>query len=184
MPDLIKLMIINVASKNPDKLLAIEEVIQDYSFLAGARVVSIEILSGVSEQPISLEETVNGAVNRAMNSFQNCDYSFGIESGLMQVPNSRTGYMDFCACVIYDGKTHSLGLSRAFELPLGVVRKVFERGLNLNDAFVEEGLTKDRRIGAHGGVIKLLTKGRVDRKEYTKDAIRMALIQLENRELY
>jgi inosine/xanthosine triphosphatase len=177
-------MIINVASKNPVKVEAVREIILGYAFLAGAQVVSVEVLSRVSEQPKSLEETVNGAVNRASNSFGNCDYSFGIESGLMQVPKSRTGYMNVCVCALYDGKTCSLGLSRAFELPLGVVRRVFERGLTIDDAFVEERLTEDRTIKSHGGAIQLLTRGRVDRKEYTKDAIRMALIQIENKGMY
>ncbi len=177
-------MIVNIASKNPIKVGALEELIPLYDFLSGAELVSFEANSGVSEQPKSMEETVMGAVNRARKAYHHCDYSFGIESGLMKVPHTKTGNMDFCACAIYDGRENHIGFSCAFEFPIAVTRMINEEGLDASESYFRLGLTESRDIGSSEGVIGLLTRGRITRKDYTKQAIQMALIQLENRELY
>ena len=92
--------------------------------------------------------------------------------------------MDFCACSIYDGKEHSIGLSCAFEFPKKVTEMIYEQGITANDAFYNIGLTTNKKIGSADGAIGILTKGRVTRKDYTKQAVQMALIHLENKNLY
>ncbi|MEK6855462.1 MAG: inosine/xanthosine triphosphatase [Nanoarchaeota archaeon] len=177
-------MNINVASRNPVKVDALREVLQIYPDLRDCKVIEIQTNSGVSAQPKSLEETVQGAINRATVIFNGCVYSFGIESGLMAVPQTKTGSMDFCACAIYDGKNYHLGLSCAFEFPTKVTRMIHKDGIDANEAFYRLGLTSNRKIGSSEGAIGMLTKGRISRKDYTKQAIQMALIHLENKELY
>ena len=177
-------MKINVGSKNPTKISAVREAISAYDLLSGSEVVPMEVSSGVSSQPKSLEETIRGALSRARNAFGDCDYSIGLESGLMQVPQSKSGYMDFCACIIYDGRESHLGLSCAFEFPTEITRLIHEEGLDANEASFRSGLTKHKNIGSLEGAIGILTKGRVTRKEYTKQAIQMALIQIENPSFY
>ncbi|MBI4017132.1 MAG: inosine/xanthosine triphosphatase [Candidatus Aenigmarchaeota archaeon] len=177
-------MKIIVASKNQVKVDAVKEVISQYQFLANAEISSAAVASGVSEQPKSLEEMVRGAINRAISSFEYCNYSFGIESGLMEVPYTKTGLMDTCACVIYDGKETHIGLSCAFECPESIMQTVLQEGCDLNHAFLKAGLTSNPKLGNADGAIGLLTKGRVTRKDYTKQAVMMALIHLENDELY
>ncbi len=175
---------VNIASKNPVKVDAVKELLPLYEMFLEAKISSLEVKSGVSEQPKSLEETIQGAVNRAKNAFDECEYSFGIESGIMQVPHTKTGFMDVSACAIYDGKNCHVGLSCAFEFPPVVVKMISELEINASDAFHKSGLTGDKNIGSSEGAIGLLTKGRVTRKEYTKQAIMMALIHLENPDLY
>jgi len=177
-------MKIVVGSKNEVKVQAVAETITEYDMFLRARIHSLEVPSDVADQPKSLEETIQGAKNRAQNAFDGCDYSFGIESGLMQVPHTKTGYMDVCACAIYDGETFHLGLSSCFEYPREVARLVFEEGLNISQAFNKAGLTSNEKLGAAEGGIGILTKGRLDRKRYTKQAVRTALIHLENRHLF
>ena len=152
--------------------------------MSKVEVFSIEVPSGVYKQPTSMDETIQGAINRAKNSFQKCEYSFGIESGLMKVPHTKTGYMNVCACAIYDGKDYHIGLSSAFEYPTKIINFVFSDKLEIDEAIYKTGLTNDKRIGRSGGVIGYLTKGRLKRKEYTKQAITTALIHLENPELF
>ncbi len=173
-------MKINVGSKNDVKVQAVRESIRDYKFLSSAAVSGIDVRSEISEQPKTLEETIRGARNRARNAFQNCDYSFGLEDGLMQVPTAETGYMNICACVIYDSRNYHLGLSSAFEYPPEVTRLVFEEELDINQAFHRICLTKNPKVGSTEGAIGILTHGRLPRKEYTKQAIVTALIHLEN----
>ncbi len=172
---------IKVASFNPVKVAAVEEVVLDYNFLADASVESIAAASEVADQPKSLEETIKGAMNRARNAFQNCDYSFGLESGLMAVPFTKTGCMDFCACAIFDGNEFHLGLSSAWEAPQTVVNLMLEQGLDMNQAAQAAGLTDSPQVGSAEGLIGIMTRNRLDRKTYTKQAIITALIHLENK---
>jgi non-canonical (house-cleaning) NTP pyrophosphatase len=51
-----KEMIIAVGSTNNVKVQAVEEIIQEYPALESAKIVAISTVSGVSEQPLSLEE--------------------------------------------------------------------------------------------------------------------------------
>jgi inosine/xanthosine triphosphatase len=173
-------MKIVVGSKNPAKVEAVREILQDYPHLKDAEVVGVDVSSGVSDQPKSLEETLTGATNRARSVFTDCDYSVGIESGVMPVPLTKSGYMDLTTCAIYDGSEFHLGLSSAWEFPdKEVMRSVVEDGLDLNQAVHKAGMTTDANIGSSNGAISLVTKGRLDRKAYTKQALQMALIHID-----
>lgn len=171
-------MIINVGSTNPSKISAVKRALKDCTYFMDAEIKGVEVSSEVASQPKSLKETIQGARNRARNSFDNCKYSIGLESGIFQVPYTLSGYMDLCACAIYDGKEFYLGLSSAFEYPKEVVKLLIEDGLDVNEAFVKVGLTKNPKIGSSEGAIGFLTNGRVKREDYTIQAINMALIHL------
>ncbi len=177
-------MKINIATKNPIKVKAVQEVIKNYPMLTRAKVVKYKASSQVQEQPKSLRETVRGAKNRAKNAFHNCNYSIGLESGLIKIPDTKSGYMDTTVCVIYDGIQFHLGLSSCFEYPTKATRLVFEKGVDMNKALHLLKLTKNKKLGSAKGAIGLLTKNRLTRKEYTKQAIVTALIHLENPKLY
>jgi inosine/xanthosine triphosphatase len=177
-------MKIIVGSKNPSKVEAVKEILNDYNDFSKAEVIGLEVSSGVDNQPKSLDETIKGAMNRAKACFIDCDYSIGLESGLMKIPHTKTGYMDFTCCAIFDGKNVCLGLSSCFEYPKEITRLVLEEGIDINQAFIKKGLTKNPKLGSAEGAIGFLTKGRVIRREYTKQAIQMALIHLENPDLY
>src|SRR3989344_2609895 len=128
-------MIIRVGSENRNKIEAVRQVIQNYDFLKLAGVEGCKVDSGVSNQPSSLEETIQGAINRARNAFQNCTYSIGLESGIIPVQVGKSKrYFEHTVCSIYDGKKYGLGFSPAFELPPKVVRLIVYSGINLEDA--------------------------------------------------
>ena len=177
-------MKIKVGSKNPVKVGAVEELAPAYPMLVGAEVIGIDVPVEVFGHPKTLEETISGAIERAKTCFTECDYSFGIESGLMAVPHSKSGYMEITACAIYDGKNFHLGLSSAFEWPKKVADLIINKGLDGSQAVKLAGLTTHEKIGKAEGVISILTKGRLNRKEYTKQAVVMALTHLENPELF
>lgn len=172
-------MRINSGSKNKIKIDALKEILFDYPYFKNAEIEAVEAPSGVDNQPKSLEETISGAMNRAKKAFANCDYSFGLESGLMAVPHTKTGFMDVCVCAIFDGKEFHFGLSSAWEVPASVVRYILEDGLDMNEAAVKAGLTDNPKVGSAEGLIGIMTEGRLPRKEYTKEAIRMALIHMD-----
>ena len=173
-------MKVNVGSQNKAKVWAVAEILEEYEHLKDAQVDGIAVGSGVSAQPKSLDETITGAKNRARDAYQNCAYAVGIESGLMHVPQSKSGYMDVCVCAIYDGNEYHIGLSSAWEFPdRSVTNLMVKDSLDMSEAITKAGYTKNPNIGSEEGAIGILTKGRIDRKEYTKQALRMALIHLE-----
>lgn len=177
-------MKINVGTKNGAKVEAVKEVLKDYEELKNAKIVAMEVDSEVSDQPKSLEETIKGAKNRARKVFEDCDYSFGIESGLMKLSGFESRFVDITVCVIYDGEKFSPGFSSCFECPKEISRLMLEEDLNMSEAALKTGLTENPKLGSAEGLIGILTKGRMTRKDYTKQAIILALIQIENRELY
>jgi len=168
-----------VGSTNAVKVDAVREIVQEYEHLRGAEVIGVSVDSGVSDQPKTLEETVTGAMHRAQHAFDTCAYSFGIESGLMAVPHTKTGHMDVCVCAIFDGSEYYLGLSSAWEAPSRVMHYIIEEGMDMNEAAYKAGLTDNMNVGAAEGLVGIVTRGRLTRKAYTKEAVRTALIHLE-----
>jgi inosine/xanthosine triphosphatase len=173
-------MKIKIGTKNKAKLEAVKEIIKDYPHLVNSEVFMVSVPSGVSDQPKSFEETINGAINRAKNVFKDCDYGIGLESGWMSVPMTKSGYMDVCVCAIYDGRECHLGLSSAWEFPNPeVTNSIIKGGLNTSEALHKAGMTNNDNIGSEEGAVGILTKGRMTRKEYSKQALRTALIHLD-----
>ena len=178
-------MKINIGSKSIPKVEALKEIISMYNILKNSEVYSISVESEVSDQPKGFNEMITGAKNRAKNAFKNCDLSFGIESGLVNVPHTKTGYMEFCCCVIYDGKEYHLGMSCGMEFPKKVIELIEKENIDISNAFKKLKLTENEYIGnTNSGAVGILTKNRITRKEYTKQAIITAMIHLENKELY
>jgi len=175
-------MKVYVASVKAPKVDAVKEIAEEYDSLAGAEVIGIEVETGVSEQPLTVEETVQGAINRAKMAFRDdATYSFGIESGMVEVSQSRSGHIHIIAAAIHDGSDMHLGLAGGYEIPEVLQNIIEEKGVKLSEACKLSGLTDDPDIGASVGIIHLLTGGRLDRKGYTKQALIMAMIHLENK---
>jgi inosine/xanthosine triphosphatase len=178
-------MKLNVGSKNQVKIAAVQEAVLLYpEQFSNPEVIPVEVAIEEFGHPKSLEETIKGAMDRAKAAFGDCSYSFGIEGGLMAVPYTKTGFMEVGVCAIYDGKDFHLGLSSAFEWPKKVFDLIVNKGLDGSQAAREAGLTTHEKIGATERIISLLTKGKANRKDKTKDSVIMALTHLLNPELF
>jgi inosine/xanthosine triphosphatase len=167
---------IYVASLNQNKVNAVKEVFPEFI------VKGVACSSGISEQPLSLDETIRGAMNRAKGAFRDCAYSVGIEDGISRVPGTTSGYMNFCCCAVYDGEQIYLGLGPAFEYPPECTKKVVDERITISEAFAP--VSGKPGIGYEEGIIGWLTRGRINRKDYTKQAVEMAKIQIDNPGLY
>lgn len=179
-------MKINVGSRNEVKINAVKETVSMYpEIFVDAEVVGVDVDIEEFGHPKNINETTEGAIQRAKNAFKDCDYSFGIEAGLIEVSNSKTGYLELGACAIYDGKDIYLGLSPAFEYPKKVVEMIISGEADASLAFYKLGLTKHEKLGAiEGGISGYLTNSRMTRELQTKMSIITAMIRLEKRDLY
>lgn len=171
-------MIVAVGSKNPVKINAVKNAFSHY--FDDVKVVGVDAASDVNDQPMSAEETVEGAKNRARNAFANCDYAVGIEGGLIKYPTS-TGRILTATVAIYDGKDFFLGATPLLDLPSRVVKQVLD-GSELGPLF--DKITGIENYKQHLGAVGFLTKGIIPREKALEQGIIMALCPLLNREIY
>lgn len=162
-------MIIIVGSENPVKLAAVEAVFHPYGESSVDRHVirGVPAKSGVREQPLSLDETIFGACQRARHALtldKKAALAIGLESGvftiLIEIDDQRR-MLDLCACAILkrDENQPSIGLSSAWEVPPTVASMLSPSDLptltvdspmdmiDMDEAFFRAGLTKEKKIG-------------------------------------
>lgn len=179
-------MKLNVGTTNAVKIAAVKDAVALYpNLFPEVEIVGVEVNVDLYGHPKDLKETVEGAIERARQAFRDCDYSFGLEGGLMEVPYSKSGYMEVGVCAIYDGKEFYVGLSPAFEWPAQVTEMILRGEADASQAFKRLGYTHHEKLGAvPGGMIGFLTDKKMTREDFTKYSIMMALVRLEKAELY
>lgn len=170
---------VTVGTHNPLKVRATRNVLEQ--IYSTVDVEGIEVDSGVGDQPIGLDETIQGAVNRARNAFIDTNLSVGIESGLLETPHSITGYLDLQWCAIYDGERNTLGVSAGFEYPPAVVEEVL-KGKEVGH--VMDQVTGVEKLGQKTGAVSYLSRGLLDRTGNTEQCVLMAMIPRMNEGVY
>ena len=177
-------MKIGVGSKNNTKVGAVVELLKDYPMFNGSEIFGVDVKKDEFGHPKGLDEIVAGAVDRAKQAYIGNNYGFGIEGGIMKVPQTKSGYMEITCCAIFDGQQIHMGLSQACEWPKKAIDAILNKGMDGSQAMKAIGLTQHEKLGEHEGLVGIFTKGRTNRTEYNKTAIMMALMHLENPEHY
>jgi len=154
-------MIVRVGTANPMKIRAARKAFA--RFFGKAKVVGVDVPSGVSPQPISFGEIVRGARARARGAFRDCDYSVGIEAGVFKVGAVSPRPFQITMACVYDGSREALGSGPFYEVPPSLVREV---------------------VRADEGSVAKVTRGKVTREAVTAEAILMALAPFVSPELY
>ncbi len=169
-----------VGSQNPVKLNATRNILE--KIYGEIDISSRDVGSGVPDQPFGLDQTIQGAINRAKNSYSaDVDLSIGIESGLMETPNTLTGYIDLQWCAIFDGEKVTLGVSSGFEYPPEVVKEVLN-GVEVGD--VMDRITGISNLGTKKGAVSHLSKDMLNRTENTEQCVLTAMIPRMNEDIY
>ena len=162
-----------VGSTNPCKVNAVIESLQKYPKLV-KDVKGCKVDTGVDEQPMTLEETIKGAKNRAEAVFKSNHIKgrilcVGIESGVFQAADR---FFDVCVCSTYDGIRHSIGFSSSFEIPPGVAKFLgAPHNMSLAEACNSGQITTNSNIGQAEGCIGVVSRGNVTRTDYTVQAV-------------
>lgn len=172
-------MKIVVASENPVKLKAVESGFR--AFFEGCEVEGIQASSGVSNQPLTEEETLEGARNRVMEArrlITDAEFWVGIEGGIQAVD---TGLAAFAWIVISSAGKKGEARTATFMLP-GKISHLIAGGLELgtaNDLIFSKSNSKQKN-----GAVGLLTHNIIDRTDLYRDAVILALIPFINPDLY
>ncbi len=178
--------IVVLGSTNQTKVNAVKETLDEFPELFHTRdVMPIKASSDVPEQPIGFDEIISGAKNRARMAYMKSrpDLSIGLEDGICEIPHTHSGYMNFCACALYDGHDFVVALSGGYEYPRRVIDKILNEDKNITEAFFELGLSEKEDLGAQEGAIGVMSNGRENRVDGTRIALRRALMKLENKDM-
>lgn len=171
-----------VASKNPVKINAVEQAFQKMFKDMDCSVSGMSVSSGVSDQPMTDEETYVGAENRANSAYEaesDADYWVGIEGGLEEKEDD----MEAFAWVVIRSKDgrYGKGRSSTFFLP-DKVSKLIKEGKELGDAC--DIVFQEHNAKQKQGTIGILTDNNIDRTKYYIEPTIIALIPFKNSTLY
>jgi inosine/xanthosine triphosphatase len=191
-----------VGTENPIKIKAVENVFTKYFPQEPIAIQSVKVNSEVSNQPIGLNNVIDGAINRAKhalkyfikhiskseiqdNPSQNKTlYAIGIESGLIQIPSTISGYLAFQYSAIIDQeKNLSIGTSPGWEYPSQIVNQLLTNS-SLEMGTIMADLSGDKKIKYKEGAIGYFTQNKLNRLDITEMSIEMAIIPHINKKFY
>ncbi|KZL16778.1 Non-canonical purine NTP phosphatase [Pseudovibrio axinellae] len=163
-----------VASQNPVKVNATLEAFQAQFPADEIELISQDVLSGVSDQPMSDEETRKGAMTRAENALgahTDADFGVGLEGGICEV--SGIAYTFAWMAVL--SREGQISANRSMLLPLpdkvmALVRSGVELGHALDEIFGTQNIKQK------GGAFGLLSGGRLTRTSIYVDTLFCALL--------
>lgn len=173
---------IYVGSENPVKIESARKGFEEvYKNILDFEFIGKSVSSGVGDQPMTNKETLLGAKNRAQNLkalFPDGEFYLGIEGGIQSIDDR----MEAFAWVVILGK-NMIGKAQTstFELPPKIV-ELIHQGIELGHA---DDLVFRRNNSKQGnGAVGILTNNVIDRVEYYRHAVILALIPFLNVELY
>lgn len=171
-----------VASENPVKLNATEQAFAKMWPSEEFVVKGVAVSSEVSDQPMTDNETYDGAYNRARNAETaepQADYWVGLEGGIQ---DGGHGMEAFAWMVVRSAKGRiGKGRTGSFYLPEEVAELV-RAGKELGEA--DDIVFRKTNSKQAGGAVGLLTDGVIGRTDYYEQAMVFALIPHKNPELY
>lgn len=167
-------MNIAIGSTNPTKTRAVENVLRVLH--SDLQIVTLEVPTGISAQPVGDQETRRGAFNRAQAvlALTDAEWGFGLEGGVVE---TEFGLMTnaWCVVVARDGRV-GVGGSANMLLPDAIAQRVMQDGLELGEAMDEYANTQDVKRGK--GAIGILTRGLLDRQGAYEYIVKLALARL------
>jgi inosine/xanthosine triphosphatase len=153
-------MKIAVGSTNPTKVAAVETIVSQ--FWPEAEIVALAVPTGVSDMPMSDEETITGARNRARAARQavDADLGFGLEGGVHPDP---IGLLLQGWVVVTDGNgREGVGAAGRLPLPPMIANRILA-GEELGP--IMDDLLGESNVKAKGGAVGALTGGLIPRKQ-------------------
>ena len=177
------LMKIVVGSKNPVKIeatrMAFERAFPDEEI----EVVGKSVKSGVSDNPMTDEETYTGAKNRAEALYKDFlneyDFFVGIEGGVDMLHEDMIAFA-WIFIIYKDGRVNSTR-SAFFKLPKKVAELV-KQGYELGTA--DDMVFKDKNSKQKQGAVGILTKNILTRTSFYADTLIFTLIPFMWEDLY
>jgi len=177
----INTMKIAVGSHNPVKLKAVEMAFKTVWPDKKWVVVDADVSSGVPDQPMSDEEGIKGARNRARQAIERTqsDYGVGLEGAIQKIGEN---YFDSGWIVVVDkDKNEGIGSTIRMAAPMKMIEMI-EQGMELGT--VNDILFKKTNSKQEQGHFGLMTNNAVTRTEGYKDGVISALSRFIHPEIF
>jgi len=170
-----------IGSKNPVKIKCVEAAFNQAFPSEEFAFQGAECESGVSDQPMSNDETYQGAYNRALatrNTHPEAKYWVGIEGGIAYHNNDMEA---FAWIVILSRETLGKSRTASFVLPIKI-KELVEQGVELG---IADDMVFERKNSKQlNGAVGILTNDLITRISYYEQAVMLALIPFMKPSLY
>ena len=165
-------MKVAVGSKNPVKIQSTKDAFEKVWPEKDWDVVGVNVDSGVSDQPMSDKESIEGATNRAKRAMEaeNADFGVGMEGGLQKI--NEKWFSGGWSAVMNKKGIVRIGASCKVQAPEGVIRLI-EEGKELGEAVDE--ISGGESSGHKGGFFGFMTNGMITRKNAYVSGLILAL---------
>lgn len=165
-------MLVSIGTKNRAKTAAVTNIVNNY--LEEVNYINVDAPSEVSEQPISDEETRQGAINRALNSLKmsEADLNFGLEGGVRTI-DGKMYCCNWGALVLKNG-TEITAAGALFLLPDEIADEI-RKGKELGP--VMDIYTNEKGIRHNKGAVGVFTANLVNRTEMFEHIVKLLIGQ-------
>ena len=169
-------MKIAIGSVNPAKVKAVEEACKEQDI--DVIVTPMSVPSGVSNQPFSDEETIQGAVNRATNCLleENIEIGIGLEGGVVETPFGL--FVCNWGALLVKGESPIIAGGARIRLPEDVAERL-RKGEELGP--VMEDVSKVRNVSKKEGAIGIFTNNVITRDEMFTHVMKILIGQFQFR---
>ncbi len=169
------MMKIVVCSTNPVKISAAKEAFRSHFSNVKVETIDVSQHTGVLQQPLSSEETLDSAVKRVeiAQNLTEADYYVSMEGGMFE--DIYGAFLTWYVCIIDKNGKKSLAGGGRMPLPKSVYNELKEnKKIELGD--IMDRISKEKNVKQKGGCTAIFTGNRVMRKDVFRRAILMALI--------
>lgn len=179
-----KLEYIFVGSTNPVKINAVTQATAEK--FPSIQVTSVDVPTGIAEQPMTDEETRNGARNRAMAAYEDgcaqvdfhpsADFSdcqviaVGLEGGVFEREDGELWSTVWAA--VYDGEEFYESNGARFKVP-DIIAEAIKKGGEMGP--IMDDLMGGQDVRRKQGAIGVITNNFIDRTEEYSIIAKMAL---------
>lgn len=157
-----------IGTKNKAKVSAVEGWANKYLDLGEFEVIGVDVESGIADQPMSNEESLEGAINRAKNALlmeESAEYGVGLEGGVYYLSDRM--FLNGWVAIVDKAGNVGVGSSQSIELPVSI-RKRIEAGEELGPIMHS---LHDRDVRNLEGAFGILTNNQITRSFSFENAL-------------
>lgn len=166
-------MKIFIGSKNPTKVQAVKNI-----FPMDNEVIAVDVASNVAQQPLTDQETIQGAINRAKGALYTGDgvIGIGLEGGVQQTDYGL--FLCNWGALAVEGSTPIIAGGARILLPDSIAQRLIA-GEELGP--VMDDFTNKHQIRSHEGAIGIFTANEIKREEMFTHVVKLLYGQWQYR---
>jgi inosine/xanthosine triphosphatase len=175
-------MLIAIGTKNAAKIQGFTTIIK--KVWKNSEFIAVETVSKISKQPLTIEEVITGAVNRAnyaLSLVKTAEYAAGIEGGVFR--NNYGMFLGGWVALLRKNGELGIGSSAFVEVPKDLAYRL-ENGEEMGPITQELFNDDKNKIRHSNGTSGILTNNLYTRFREFEDATRCALAKFVAPEYY